>query len=135
MRVILAKLAASDARFDFTLNPRNPKPKCIESEGSSLARVRMLRQALFESPADIAKPGPALPASSGEAPDELEKLRRENAELRSLNEKLAKELNEALQAVVSSETPEDKKAPEEEVTDEALRKRLYRMCGQKDAKG
>lgn len=77
-------------------------------------------------------------ASSGEAPDEMEKLRQENARLKLMNDKLAKELEEALSAVIASEAPAagtQAEPAEDDPSDEALRKRLFRLCGQKDSRG
>ena len=83
---------------------------------------------LFDTP-------PPLGASDpGASPDELERLRAENAHLRSKNA----ELERALSGVVSggSDVPPPSSEAEdgEELSNEALRKRLWRLC-KKDSKG
>ncbi|CAE7374390.1 unnamed protein product, partial [Symbiodinium sp. CCMP2456] len=71
---------------------------------------------------------------TGGAPDELEQLRAELALVKAKNA----ELEEALKGVISggseSREPEDSEEEGEELSKEAQRKKLWRMC-KKDALG
>ena len=87
---------------------------------------------LFETPKDDRRA--EKPSGSHELGLELELLRLENASLKARNEHLARELSQARQGIVA--TPSDKDADEgsDDVTDDALRKRLERLC-KRDGKG
>ena len=126
-----------------TQTPKKAPCLCNEPPLYSTQSCYLNLQALFKSPAGhCPAEGPAVPdlggSGSGTDLDEVLKLREENERLRAIVDQLNKELKNTNDGILRSQTEEDSLegiVEEEEVlTNEALRKRLWRMC-RKQANG